>query len=282
LLMRDVEPWISLQLRGLNGRWWARLANDFWLWLYTKATCIVVVHASQLRSLDRPTFKQDSIKVIDHGVDLQWFDHATRQAPPFQLPKTEEHDLVAFYGGTFGIAQDLRKFVEVIAEPQIRELPISFVFVGDGEQRDQLVEAKSSYALDKLYIIDPIAHEAIPSLIRQADILIMSYKDTGEEIAGMIGSKFYEYCASGKPVIVHGPGVACELVRSQISNGWACGVGDPATLRQILLAALEDRQELIAKGQRGRSYAEQYYSKASRYKQWFNLLDEMGTTSPDR
>ena len=85
LLLRDVEPRISLQLRGLNGWWWARLANNFWLWLYAKADHIVVVHASQLRSLDRPAFLQHRIDVIDHGVDLQWFDHAMRQPPHFNF-----------------------------------------------------------------------------------------------------------------------------------------------------------------------------------------------------
>ena len=99
----------------------------------------------------------------------------------------------------------------MIVDLRIRVLPVSFVFVGDGEQRDQLVEMKSSYALERLYIVDPVAHEAVPSLIRQADILIMSYRDTGEDIAGMIGSKFFEYCASSKPVIVHGPGVASAV-----------------------------------------------------------------------
>lgn len=270
LLLRDVEPAISLQLRGLDGGRLARLAIAIWSRLYALADSVVLVHESQRTSLPPALFANIPVAAIDHGVDIERMAATTADAPPFLLGRRHPDDLVVLYTGTFGVAQDLAAFAEALgnlSEPP----PISFHFVGDGEQIEHLLELQRIHSLDRLFIHPPVSREAVASLLRQADVLLMSYKKDTRHIPGMIGSKFYEYCASGKPILVFSYGIGSERV-TEIGNGWRCDAGTAQELGQRLREIVASTGRSVL-GARGSAYAQLHFDKKQRHQQWIRLVD---------
>lgn len=87
----------------------------------------------------------------------------------------------------------------------------------------------------------------------------------------MVGSKFYEYCAAARPVLVHGPGMAAQQVE-EIGNGWSCRAGDPVDLHRTLSQLLADPERGRARGATGRQHAEEHFSKQDRHDRWESIL----------
>ena len=127
--------------------------------------------------------------------------------------------------------------------------------------------------LDAVRLLDPIPAQEVPALLTSCDLLVMSYLRSARTIPGMIGSKFYEYCAAGRPVLVHGTGMGADLVR-RIGNGWTCEAGNPDELARVLAEFLASPSDARARGALGRRHAEQHFDKTSRHERWERILYE--------
>lgn len=278
LLLRDVEPDISLRIRKKESTWWGKLSIKCWNWLYSAADEIVLVHNSQLESLPSKLISSHRPHIIDHGVDISRFE-AVKTFSDVQLPKRNPDDLIFLYTGTFGVAQDLVTFIKMLNNHAVNALPISFLLVGDGEQKPEIEALIRNNSVDNVFLLDPVAREEIPKLLLNADILLMSYCDSEKSIPGMIGSKFYEYCAAGKPIIVHGDGMATSIV-SDIGNGWVTPNGNEELLAQTLLEILQSKHLHQFIGDKGRAHATNHYSKTRSHKLWIKLLSKYSRQKP--
>lgn len=272
LLLRDVEPLISFQLRGVDQAWWAKIVVSIFSKLYAFADGIVLVHESQRASLPFNFSNTIPIAVVDHGVDLDRMSPDKAAVCNLKLNKFRPDDIVVLYTGTFGVAQDLVAFLEAISSDEIKGLPFSFFFIGDGEQSARMAQLKKKYSLDRVIIHTPVSRHEVVSILDQADVLLMSYKKDSRHISGMIGSKFYEYCASGKPILVFGYGVASNLVES-IGNGWRCDTGEVADLGMQLERIIKSHDRNLL-GIRGREYARIHFDKKQRHRKWIQIIKD--------
>ncbi len=67
-------------------------------------------------------------------------------------------------------------------------------------------------------MVPPVALDAVPNLLKQADMLLSTYADKPGSI---VGSKILEYCAAGKPVLLHGPKVSRDRLLERKSGARA-------------------------------------------------------------
>ncbi len=266
VILRDLEPLSSFQLRGMEGAL-PRLITRFFMGIYRAASRIVVIHEQQAITLRGHGIDSSRISTIPHGIDLDKFALASQVQTDNTLRRRDGRSLAVFVG-TIGVTHDLERFLVMLAESGIRKLPVDFVFVGSGERLEACQEIVARLHMDHVQFVPPVALELVPSLLKQADLLVSSYSDSPSTL---IGSKIVEYCAAGKPVLLHGPKTSRDHLR-KIGNGWSCANGDVAGLTSALEQFVSHRERWPDLGERGREFAASHFSASERQERWTDLL----------
>jgi colanic acid biosynthesis glycosyl transferase WcaI len=269
-MLRDVEPVISLQLRGMEDRFWARALTRAALAMYRAADRRVVVHESQRDTLIGLGIDPAGVETIPHGIDVPAFVRRMETDAPPALPRREGRRL-GLYLGTIGVAHDLRRLVLAFADEKVRSLPLDLAIVGDGECRAECERLVAERGLESVRILPPVPLEAVPATLGAADVLFHSYRTGAAPIPGQVGSKLYEYFAAARPVIVAGDGYATRLVLT-IGNGWTCRADDPASVAAAIRRYLADPAAAAELGLRGRAYAAEHFAASARHDRWEALL----------
>lgn len=239
-----------LQSKGLSFRTSAWL-EEFcyrWAWLITGQSKSILANIRE-RFPDRATFH------LSNGADTTRF-HPNRQTDEARGSLKGNGRSVALYAGLHGLAQGLDQVLAAAAA--IRdECGLQFVLIGDGPEKQALLEQAKKRNLSNVRFLDPRPADEIPALIASADVILVPLK---MYIPGAVPSKLYEAMASGKAVVLLADGEAADIVR-QYKAGIVVKPGDIKGLIQAL-RTLNDQPSLRRTlGQNGRRAAEQYFDR---------------------
>jgi colanic acid biosynthesis glycosyl transferase WcaI len=162
--------------------------------------------------------------------------------------------VVCLHAGNMGYKQGLANVVECArlaaeAEPRLR-----FVLMGDGNQREQLVNMARQYQLSNLSFLPIQPTELFASTLAAADMLLINQRASVTNMS--LPGKLTSYFASGRPVVA-AASPESEAARELVDTG--AGVLVPPDQPELLLEAIRklavdtDRQNLL--GAAGRRYA---------------------------
>lgn len=267
VLLRDIEPLRSLNQRGFGNAPWARWLIACFMWIYRRADRVVVVHPREVDRLNPYRIDPRRIRVIPHGIDVA----DTVDVPAAAVVRRRPQRHVALYAGTFGLVHGLTTLLESLSDPSIRSMPVDFWLIGDGQFRPDCERMVADRGLEHVHIGGPVPEEKVPGLLREADLLICSYRNEDDV---PLGAKFYECCAAGRPILVHGRNEAARLVR-EIGNGLWCEAGAVAELERALQQYLDDPAFWRERGKLGRAYALAHFRQSARDTQWRSLMREL-------
>lgn len=135
---------------------------------------------------------------------------------------------VAVYAGLLGLAQGLDQLLA--AAEQLEGEDLRLVLIGDGPERDALLEQSESRRLGNVTLLPPRPRDAIPAALASADIAVVSLK---RRIRGAVPSKIYEAMASGLPVVLVAEGEPAEIV-ARAGCGIVVAPGDLDGLTEAL------------------------------------------------
>lgn len=272
MMLHDFEPLRSFELRNKCNKPFAQSMIRFFARIYGKARYVVVPIKDERQALIDYGLDKNKIMIIPHGIDLDVFDRLAGQEIPCKLPRSNGRK-VAMYLGTVGMAHDVEAIVEEFADKEIRKLPIDFIIVGGGECLPVCEKIIQSNKLKNVRILPPVDIGWVPNILRQADILIMSQKPNPFSF----GSKFCEYLASGKPLLVNSTGILAKTVQ-EIGNGWAFEARNNGRLKQLLQEyfSLSDTN-LEEMGQKGLKFAKARLNSRDLHEVWEKLLQSTGS-----
>lgn len=168
------------------------------------------------------------------GVDASKFQRVAKENSRLKLikngilPDSLESAFIVLYSGIISSAQQVENLAYA-AEKLNGEKEIAILVVGDGEEKQKLLDLVSELRLDNLYLLPFQPRHVIPALISASDVctVLLSPKPI-YEIA--VPTKFYEYIACGKPVI----GV-CKGELARIINSYRIGrTANPGDIEMIV------------------------------------------------
>jgi colanic acid biosynthesis glycosyl transferase WcaI len=270
IILRDIEPLDSLKARGFENSIVGNCLTTVFMKLYKNASKIIVIHPAQLDTLAEYNIHPPKVISIPHSIDVDSFLENSKIAALLIIPRKHGRKMV-LYIGSLGICQDIQTLIRVVADPRIGALPFDLAIVGDGECKLECQNTLNELNPPNVSIFPTVPLESVPSVIMQADILVLSFKN---DINAAISSKFYEYCASGKPIIVFGDNIAAHLVES-IGNGWACPRRDINSLYEILEGYFSSKTAFQRDGLLGRIFVEKYYGIEENKLRWQSLLNSI-------
>lgn len=204
--------------------------------------------------------------MIPNGCDLEAFKPVVGKKC-FELPGVERGDFVAVFTGTHGRANGLNAVLDAAAELQRRgETGIKLVLIGKGGEKADLVARAQREGLSNCVFHEPMPKVELARLCAHADVGLMCLANVEGFYYGTSPNKFFDYLASGIPILVNYPGWMADMVRDH-QLGAAVPPNDARAFADALCALRQDPARAVY-GQNARSLGEREFD-------WNKLGDQM-------
>ena len=259
----------AVQLGALNEGRTLRMARSLESFCYRKAWCVSGQSKEILSEISRH-HPEVAVYHLSNGVAADVF-RPDIGSDGMRAELAPEKATIALYAGLHGYAQGLEQVLEAAA--RLRDLKsLSIVLLGDGPEKQALVDRARSGGLDKVRFLDPAPREKMPAILASADIALVPLK---ERLFGAVPSKLYEAMGAGLPVVLMTGGEAEDIV---IGSGAGVVVppGDVEALASAIRRLANDPEERRAMGARGREAAVARFDRKAIADAFIDYLEKQG------
>jgi glycosyltransferase involved in cell wall biosynthesis len=240
--MKRSHPFIALM------QWAENLA-------YRSADIVVSILPDTIEHMVAHGMRRNKFLHIPNGVDREaWFESQRsvpdKHASEFQRLR-ERGRFIIGYAGSHGMANSLETVLD--AAELLRDIPVTFVLVGQGPHKDGLAKAAEARGLSNVLFLPAVERSAVPQLLANFDGAYLGWHRQPLYQFGISPNKLIDYMMAGLPVI-HGVEASNDLV-AEARCGFSIPPEDAATIQQAVLQLLAlPQSERIAMGNRGREY----------------------------
>lgn len=225
--------------------------------MYRRADAIVCATQGLAADITSRGISEAKVTTVLNGVDTDRFRPDIDGASLRKSLNLDGKQIVA-YTGIFGRAHGLSVVLDA-AELLKKRADITFLLVGDGADREFLVEEKRRRNLHNVLFIGPQPHKRIPEFIACADACLATLRE-GEFTKRSVPAKMFEYMASGRPVLLSGNGEAANLLEAA-DAGICVESNDPGALAEAISTLCADPEARRRYGENGRLFVEKYLSR---------------------
>lgn len=273
LEVRDVWPDAIIALGMLRSNVLIGILRRVEMWLYHTADSIIALTPGIKRNLVAKGVPAERIEVIPNGFpDDLYAQPQDSRAARRELGVTSQ--FVVMYTGAFGRIDSLHVILEA-ARLLADYRDMRFVLVGDGDQAPALKSYVEQHHLDNVLFTGLKPRSSIPHLLAAADVCTMALPK-GEFWHLFLENKFFDYLASGHPVVAAVAGDQADVLR-EAKAGIVVAPGDARALADALLRLYHNprlRQEM---GRRGRAYAYRHFKRGDLLRRHADAVERAGT-----
>lgn len=213
---------------------------------------------------------QEKMHIVPHSIDMAPFE-TTKRTGRFRKQYGLEGKFTFLFAGVLGPSQGLNLIIR-LAERVRANTAIAFLFVGDGTEKERLVQMVHERGLSNVYFKPFVSTREYPELVKDADVGVISL--TAKNTTPAVPAKLVGYMASGIPVaaFLHRESDGHAIVRNA-----QCGFSALASDEDGALAIIErfysERLKLHEYGTRGFAYAKKHYEKNVCLDTWSAILN---------
>jgi glycosyltransferase involved in cell wall biosynthesis len=204
---------------------------------------------------------KEKVALVPNGCDLKIFRENPVTVKGWRPEGIKDTDLMAVFTGAHGVANGLDSVLDaaLILRERNRD-DIKLVFVGDGKLKPKLeIRAKTS-GLRNCIFLNAVPKTELSGLLACADIGLMILANVEAFYYGTSPNKFFDYIASGKPVLNNYPGWLAEMIKEN-KCGYTVVPDNPDKFADALVHAADNRQALQEMGVRARVLAERAFDR---------------------
>ncbi len=269
--VRDIWPEEIVAVGAMKRGLVIRLLEKLEMFLYRRATLVVAVAQGTIDILRSRGVPAEKMVLLPNGVDVDRFvnthdDHVLRDSL-----NLNGHFLVS-YIGTHGMAHNLRTVLKAAQHLRDSE-DIRFLFVGDGADREHLLQMQRELALDNVTFIPQQRRDRIPSFYAISDLCLVPLRRAAL-FTKNIPSKLYEIMASGKPVLIGTEGESRRLVL-QAQAGLAYEPDNDRDLAEKIMQLYCNRTLAAHLGANGRRFAHLHCRRAAIAERYGAVLSKL-------
>lgn len=179
-------------------------------WIYTKADAIIFTMEGGRDYIIGKGWDTDhggpvdlnKVHHINNGVDLEEFnynrEHYTISDPDLDDPTTFK----VVYTGSIRKVNGLQQLVEA-AKCLKKVKQIQLLIYGEGDERQALQDLATAKQLNNIHFKGKVEKKYVPYILSKADLCLLHWQTTPITKYGMSMNKFFEYVASGNPLITN-------------------------------------------------------------------------------
>lgn len=148
-----------------------------------------------------------------------------------------------------------------------------FLLIGEGAEKERIVELAVARGLTNIRFLGQQPREQIPAYVSAADLCLVMLKKT-ELFKTVIPTKLLEYMACERPVIVAVDGQARQIVE-QAGGGVFVEPENSKALVKAILDLAEDPERRRRMGVCGRQYIIDKYSREKTARDYIDVLQSL-------
>ncbi len=228
--------------------------------IYRAASWIVALSPGMKEGVCRTGFPADRVTVIPNGSDLELFKPCPEKTLDERFGAPDDFRLV--FTGAHGPANGLDAVLNAATELKRRGVKgVRFVLIGDGKSKPQLVARTAAERLDDvLTFVRPVPKLELARILPRMHVGMQILKNLPTFYYGTSPNKFFDYIASGLPVLNNYPGWLADMINTH-RFGRAVPPDDPRAFVDAVLWLREHAPDLPEMGRRARALAEAEFSR---------------------
>lgn len=243
------------------------MKNPFLLWgmsvlekrSYHAADACVGLSPGICEGIVRRSQKGKPVAMIPNGCDLDLF--APSSDKPDVIPGVKPADTVAVFTGAHGVANGLDAVLDMAKVLRDRNRDdIKLVFVGEGKMKRHLMERAAKEGLNNCIFLGYMPKKELNDVMSRADIGMMVLVNVPAFYYGTSPNKFFDYIASGLPVVNNYPGWLADLI-----NENHCGIAvkpeKPELFADAVIQLAEHPEMRKEYGKNARALAEREFAR---------------------
>lgn len=213
---------------------------------------------------------RENITLIPNGCD---FDIFSPNGDIWRPENVGETDLMAVFTGTHGMANGLDSVLDVAKVLKYRQRQdIKLVLIGTGKLKPALIERAHKESLKNVIFLDPVDKVKLSKLMRGANLGLQILDDIPAFYYGTSPNKFFDYIASGLPVLNNYPGWLADLIK-QNECGYVTEPGNSESFADLLERAASDRAELARMSENSLRLAKEQFDRRELSRKFVTWLE---------
>lgn len=237
---------------------------------YRSAHRVIGLSPGIVDGIARRGVARDRIAMIPNGCDLDIFNAPVEPWLPEGVGK--DH-LMAVFAGTHGVANKLDAVLDAAKELKLRKRDdIKLVLIGQGKLKPGLQQRAAKEQLDNVIFHGPVNKEKLSGLMASADLGLQVLANVPAFYYGTSPNKFFDYIASGLPVLNNYPGWLAEMITKE-DCGFVVPPDNPSLFADALVQAADARVDLKEKGLRGQQLAVREFDRRKLADQFVDWLE---------
>lgn len=242
-------------------------------WIYRRCDLVLAQSQAFMQPIRRVCPDVGALRVLPNWADAFY---EPLDIEPDAIERTEcPTGFVVMFAGNLGSAQALGTAIEAAA--LLREEPVQWVFIGDGNQRAVLeaqVQARGLGSCVRFLGWRP--GESMPRYLSLASVLLVSLR-RDVSFASTVPAKVQSSLAVGRPILGALEGEGARIVRESGAGIVVDQEDAEALARGVRTLAAMDPAERDEMGRRGRAYALTHFDRDTLVSQldgWLKALVE--------
>ena len=271
--VRDLWPELPREM-GVISNPLILKAMDLLEWLsYHSAAACIGLSPGIVRGITRRNIPESRVTMIPNGCDLELFIPDEHKGVE-NITGIEKDDFIAIFCGAHGIANGLDAVLDSAKVLKARnEQNIKLLFVGDGRLKPRLLERAGKEQLDNCIFCDPVPKFELAKITAACDVGMMILANVPAFYYGTSPNKFFDYIASGLPVLNNYPGWLAEMIEKN-DCGIAVPPADPEAFADALVALRDNPARRNRMAANARAFAESNFSREKLADQFVAFLSE--------
>ncbi len=255
--VRDLWPEVPIALGALKNP--LTIAAAEWLegFAYRNAARVVTLSPGMMEGVIKKGVVPDRVTMIPNGCDIDLFQNVTSKWRPEGV---DDSDFMAIFAGAHGLANGLDALLDAAVELQKKGAnKIKVVLIGNGAIKKSLQKRAKKENLKNVIFCDYVSKNRLVGLFASADLGLQILSNIPEFHYGSSPNKFFDYIASGLPVLINYPGWLDEEVKknkigiscseNSIADGiWDYYKGERISRQHVLTYAINNfSRDFLAK-----------------------------------
>lgn len=273
LEIRDLWPESIIAVGAIKNRQIITALEGIESFMYRKADRVIALTEAFKRHIMKRGVLDERISIIKNGADLSQFKPMPKENP-FLMEEGLTGQFIASYVGTHGMAHGLQtifKAAEILKDRK----DVTFLLVGDGAERNNLLRKKEAMGLKNVIMLGQQKKERMPEIIAASDAcMVLLIKQ--ELFKAVIPSKIFEAMAMERPIILGVEGESREIIEEG-----ACGIciepENPQALADAVMTLCENRELAESLGKNGKAFVANEYDREKLAKTYLQLLIRVGS-----
>ncbi len=256
--VRDLWPESAVTLGELRNPYAISLSQAIARMLYRNSVKIVAVTKGIYSYLGASLkIPKEKLVLIPNGANVDLYKPAERHRELLRKVNIKDSDFVVLYAGLHGLIHGLESVID--AAYILKDKGVSFLFIGDGVKKAEIMKRASLYSLTNVVFLSSISEKSLPLYVQSCDVGIAT-TIKNDFCKGTIPVKMFSYMACAKPVLLCADGEARDII-NESKAGICVEPENPKAIADAILFLKENPALCKEMGSRGRKYVEKYYSR---------------------